>query len=118
MINSSTVRCLEIVINQWIQDKKFTTPGITLTDLAIEFNTNRTYLSMYVNAYKGVNFNAWINKLRIEEAQKLLVEQFDLSIIVISELLGYSDSSSFGRQFVKIAGCTPLTWRKRNVVLI
>jgi len=114
--NSISFGDLEKEVDKWVESKRFTTSGITLTDLAIELKTNRTYLSLYVNTHKGANFNAWINYLRMNEAQCLINQRPFLSIVVISDLVGYTDSSSFGKQFVKYTGYTPLAWRKLNTI--
>lgn len=114
--NSISFGDLEKEVNKWVESKKFTTSGITLNDLAIELKTNRTYLSLYVNTRKGANFNSWINCLRMKEAQSLLNQRPFMSVVAISDLVGYTDSSSFGKQFMKHTGCSPLAWRKLNTI--
>lgn len=99
-------------VESWVQLKRFLQPGLTLNDLTIELNTNRTYLSNYINQNKGMNFNAWINWLRIEEAKDRLVHQPEMSIAEISEQVGYSEHSNFSRYFLKYTGTTPSVWRK------
>ncbi|MDP4207551.1 MAG: AraC family transcriptional regulator [Bacteroidota bacterium] len=99
-------------LDQWEKRKGFTLPGITISDVASDLNTNRTYLSTYINNHKEMNFSEWVNQLRIEEAKALLSKQPDLPIVEISETVGYSHLSNFGRQFSKITGTTPVSWRK------
>ncbi len=103
---------LSKAIDLWIERKGFTMQGITINDVARDLNTNRTYLSTYINTQKGISFSEWINQLRIEEAQRLLIEQPHLPIVEISEAVGYAYLSSFGRQFSKIAGSGPVSWRR------
>ena len=102
-------------VEQWVRDKGYIKTGITLIELASQLKTNRTYLSNYINTQKGMNFNAWINWLRVEEAKKLMKERPKIPITEISEQLGYSEQSNFGRYFLKYTGKTPGSWRKEAV---
>ena len=113
-INSLSYAELESALDKWLENKKFMNPGVMMEDMAVEFGTNRTYLSTYINNEKGMNFCVWINYLRIEEAKKLILEQPDLSIMEISERVGYLTQSHFGKQFLKLTGQTPLCWRQTN----
>lgn len=100
-------------IDQWIEDKGFLNPYITLETLSRELNTNQSYLSRYINAEYGQNFRSWINSLRITEAQRLIIEQEDLSLAEIGEKIGIPSSSTFYRHFSTITGMTPAEYRKR-----
>jgi YesN/AraC family two-component response regulator len=99
-------------IEHWVENKGYIVPGITIVAVATELNTNRTYLSNYINTQKEMSFNEWINLLRIEEAKRLIMLQPNTSIAEISETVGYAHISNFGRQFSKITGHSPATWRK------
>ena len=87
--------------------------GINIEEMARKLNIGRTTLSTFINREEGVNFNTWINKLRIEEAKHLLIENPDYSIAIISEMVGYTEQANFSRQFKQITGESPLVWRKK-----
>lgn len=60
--------CLESVI----RDKRlYLNSGLKLSDLAYELQTNRTYLSSFINTAYQMNFNRFINRFRMEEFQRL-----------------------------------------------
>jgi len=101
-------------VERWVQNKGFLKTGVTLIDLAAQLNTNRTYLSNYINQQKGMNFNSWVNWLRIEEGKLLLINSPQLSIAFVSEQLGYTEQSNFGRYFLKYTGTTPRQWRQEH----
>ncbi len=96
---------------QWIADKKFLEPGVTIEKVALQLDTNRTYLSEYVNIHLQLTFKEWISELRIEEAKTLLLEHPDWSVLEISEKVGFSDKSNFGRLFARQTGMSPKAWR-------
>lgn len=105
---------LSCLLEQWIGTKAYMEPNITIVNLAGALNTNRTYLSAYINSTMQMNFNAWINFLRTEEAKKILQSEDQLSIADIASRLGYTDHSSFSRQFKKNTGFSPVEWRRRK----
>lgn len=99
-------------LQQWVENKSFTQNGINISDLATQLNTNRTYLSNYINSREGVNFNTWLNRLRIEESKAMLLSNPDISFSELSSNLGYPNQSVFSRQFSVVEGITPSAWRK------
>ena len=107
---------LEQAINGWEQKKLYTESGITIEQVAGEIKTNRTYLSTYINTYKRMTFNEWINDLRIEEAKRMLISNPQLPVGQIGVMIGLPDKSNFGRQFSKKTGSSPLAWRIRQLV--
>lgn len=105
---------VEIVIEKWVNQKKYLQAGITIEQVATELNTNRTYLSNYINNTKQQTFRKWINELRIEEAKLLLLKYPTLPASEIGKLVGFSDKSNFGRQFSQLTSTTPQNWRKKQ----
>ncbi len=37
----------------------------------MDLNTNRTYLSNFINREYGMNFSRWINRLRLQELERI-----------------------------------------------
>lgn len=101
-------------IQQWIKDKSFAKSGITICSLAEQLNTNRTYLSNYINSQKNMTFNRWLNSLRIEEAKRLMSENPDLPLGELIYRVGYTEQSCFSKQFAMIEGCSPSHWKDRH----
>ena len=54
----------------------------------------------------------YINKKKIEEAQRLL-RFSDKSLIAISNYLSFSSQSHFQNTFKKVTGTTPVLWQKQ-----
>lgn len=103
---------LEARIKKWCSEKGFVKQGLTIEDLATRLNSNRTYLSLYVNKHLNTTFKGWITDLRINEAKDILLKQSDVSISDVAEQVGFSDRSNFNKQFVKQTGLTPKAWRE------
>lgn len=116
-ITSSTITFsrIEEAIEKWEQQKLFINPGVTIATVATQINTNRSYLSQYINRSKQKNFNEWINGLRINEAKRLMIAQKNMSVEEISEKVGYTDKSYFSKCFVKYTGITARQWRNNQL---
>lgn len=54
------------------EDKPYLNPELKITDLTRELQTNRTYLSTFINRTYGMNFKAYINDCRLREMEALL----------------------------------------------
>lgn len=52
--------------------KPYLDPNLRITDLATELDTNRSYLSGFINKEYGMNFCRLINRLRLQELDRLL----------------------------------------------
>lgn len=70
-----------------------------------QFKLNRRFQQIY-----GLNVGQWTIKQRIDRAQRLLHES-DLPIAEIALEAGYSDQSSFTRQFGQATNLTPKKFR-------
>jgi two-component system response regulator YesN len=85
---------------------------ITLSDAADHMHINYSYLSNYISTNSNMHFSEHLNEIRIFHAKKLLTTS-GISISEISESIGYTDQSYFGKVFKKSTGFTPLEYRKK-----
>lgn len=83
---------------------------VTLYEASKSLHMNYSYLSTYISNNTGKHFNELLNEIRIRHAKKLLCSTLH-SISHISEEIGYTDQSYFGKVFKKNVGLTPLQYR-------
>lgn len=98
-------------------DKKmYLNPKLTILDLANECQTNRTYISDFLNTELNTNFNDYVNLARIERvSQRMLMNNdLDYSIEEIAVASGFNSVSTFRRAFEKFTGETPLNFKNSN----
>lgn len=88
---------------------------LTLTNVAQHFHFNPSYLSSYFSTHMKEGFSEYLNRVRIEEASKLLVAG-TAPISEISGIVGYSDHSYFCKVFKKMTGLSPSQFRRRQWV--
>lgn len=61
---------VKIRLDEWVQNKGYLNSRLTIIQLSKIIGINRTYLSNHINKTYGLNFNLWLNHLRIEEQKK------------------------------------------------
>ena len=74
---------------------------------------NKYYLIKLFHARMGLTPKEYLNKLRFENALKMLRET-DYSISKIALLNGFSDARSLTDLFRKQTGLTPTEWKNRE----
>jgi two-component system response regulator YesN len=84
---------------------------ITLADAAGAVYLSPKYLSRLFREHAGMGFTEYKLKVKIEQAQAIL-RSGGRNIKQVSAKLGYANTESFIRQFKKIAGCVPSSFRK------
>jgi len=97
------------------EEKVFLKPGLRITDVARILKTNRTYISQEINRNYGVNFSRLINRLRLEEAKKILQSENarELPLDEVAEMCGWGSLSSLNRAF-REEGLSPVKFRKKQ----
>ncbi|MBA7565172.1 Protein-glutamate methylesterase/protein-glutamine glutaminase [subsurface metagenome] len=103
-------KLIEFVENE----KYFINTNISVRELALKINSNRSYVSQAINDKKAMTFNRFINEYRVKETIRLLMDPgFDgLSIEGVASSVGFVSKSSFYSAFRKITGLTPAEYRK------
>ena len=92
---------------------RFTNNDMSLAVLSGQFETNTKYLSEIINKHYHVNFNTYINKLRINfivEKLKSDPNFINYKISYLAETSGFSSHSTFATIFKSITGIAPITF--------
>ena len=99
-----------------IDQRNYTNSKLTLKECAKGIYSNEKYLSNYLNKVMNMNFNTYINNLRIEEAKTLLISKdSDLyTIEAIAKMAGFNSKSSFNAVFKKHVDMTPSEFKNKN----
>ncbi len=86
---------------------------LNLQELADKEYLTLPHLSRVISEVTGLNFRDWVNYVRAESAEKLLLST-DLPITAISEQCGFSNVRYFVKHFKKWYNVTPLAFRKTH----
>lgn len=84
---------------------------ITLEDVASFVYLSPSYFSKVFKDEMELNFNAYLNKIRIEKSKQLLTND-KVKLVDVSGLVGFEDQSYFSKVFKKLTGKTPGKYRE------
>ncbi len=84
---------------------------LKLEMLAEIFNYNSAYLGKLFKNHTGEYFNTYLDKVRIENAKKLLNK--GLKVYQVAEQVGFTNVDYFHNKFKKYVGSSPSTYRKK-----
>lgn len=85
--------------------------NIKLESIAPLFGYNSAYLGKIFSKTVGVNFNYYVDYIRINHSKELLLQN-KLKVYEISELIGYKNVDYFHKKFKKYVGVSPAEFRK------
>jgi two-component system response regulator YesN len=80
--------------------------------LAERFNYNNAYLGQLFKSSTGEYFNAYVDRLRIENAKKFLI--MGLKTTEVAQKTGFKNLDYFYNKFKKLVGVGPSEYRKNN----
>ncbi|ACL74535.1 response regulator transcription factor [Ruminiclostridium cellulolyticum] len=83
---------------------------IKLKEVARHFYMNSVYLGQLFKKVSGVQFNDYLNNVRVEEAKKLL-QRTDMKVSEISSAVGYNDPKYFLSKFKAITSLPPSAFK-------
>ncbi|HEX7647258.1 MAG TPA: helix-turn-helix domain-containing protein, partial [Noviherbaspirillum sp.] len=89
----------------------YTNSELDLERVTNETGVNRNKVNEVLKSELDMTFTSYLNKLRLTEAARLLVENSDASIAEIAYSVGYANVSYFNKLFKEEYGCTPKAFR-------
>jgi len=84
---------------------------ISLSTLSELFHINSAHLSETFKQHVGENFSDYLVKMRMNRAEKLLIDD-QLKIIDVANLVGFSSAGYFSTVFKKHTSQTPVEYRR------
>ena len=89
---------------------------LTVESIATHVYLSKSYLSRIFKEETGDSLTAYINKIRIEKSMQLLVDK-SLSLVDISDIVGFEEQSYFTKVFKSIVGMSPGKFREQKIKL-
>lgn len=91
---------------------EYSNADITLELACTTLGVNRTKINEILKAELSMTFNAYLNKLRMTEAARLLTENREVTIAEVAYSVGYNNVSYFGKLFKNEYNCTPKVFKQ------
>ena len=89
----------------------YANPDLDLDTFVTQTGVNRNKINDILKAELGYTFTAYLNKLRLTEAARLLAENDSANVAEIAYSVGYKNVSYFNRLFKEEYSCTPRAFR-------
>lgn len=89
--------------------------GITLPQAAKKLQVPARQLSNAINQIYGKSFSVYLNEQRIHEAQRLLIEAPEMTVIEVMQESGFSSKSNFNKEFLRVTGMSPSGFREEQI---
>ena len=86
-------------------------PSLSLTFLADLFDMSESSMSRFFKAHMGTTFSAYLENIRLSEAEILLSSSM-LPVKDISSMVGYTTTTTFYKAFRRKWGVSPTTYRE------
>lgn len=85
--------------------------NLSLQEIADDFKISPSYICRIFKVYYSDTPISYYNRIKIEEARKLLDEYRNMRVKDIAELLGFNDQYYFSKVFKQQYGVSPLVYR-------
>ena len=106
---------IEKKVHEWKKHKYYRQHGLKKQEVAEQLGITTNNLTNYVNAMEGMNFSAWINSLRIEEAKKIIIKHPEKPISDVGNNVGHKNLAAFKYAFVTVTGQSIEEWIEQNI---
>lgn len=90
---------------------EYANPETSLESTTSATGIGKAKMNSILKEETGLTFTAYLNKLRLTEAARLLSEKPELNVSVIALSVGYNNVSYFNRLFKREYGSSPQTFR-------
>lgn len=94
------------------EQEPYLNPDTTIEEASEAILIDKDRLAKVIKETTGLNYRAYMNTKRVEEAKKLMRAFPDLPMNLIAEKSGFTSNSTFSRKFSEIEGMSPTEWIK------
>lgn len=105
---------LGVALKKWVDKKNYIMSDISTESIAEALDTDIFTFREYFRQVIGEDFRTWRQRLRIEEACRIMTENPSISYELVAEAVGINDRSNFQKSFVKFKGMSPNEWKRRS----
>lgn len=116
-IDAEKDRAIVAAVDAYVaKQKPYLDPDLTLSRLSRKLLIPAKQLSAAINRAKGENVSRFVNRHRIEEACRLLMERRSVTAAMLDS--GFNTKSNFNREFLRVKGVSPSQWLDAQKTLV
>ncbi|WP_170207650.1 helix-turn-helix domain-containing protein [Luteibacter pinisoli] len=87
--------------------------GFVTADVAARCGMSSSRFSAAFRVSFGISVRQWVIHRRVQLAQRMLSNE-DVTLEAVAAACGFSEQCHFNRQFARVVGVPPGTWRRRH----
>lgn len=99
-------------VEKLLTDGAFRDPDLTLQRIARKLTLPQREVSRAVNDAAGINLSQYVNGFRVQAACEAL-RQTDHPVTQVMFEVGFMTKSNFNKEFSRVTGMSPSTWRRK-----
>ncbi len=103
---------LKKLLVEFEQNKIYLNNQLNILDVVQAIGTNRTYISAIINQQYNQNFCAFVNSYRMEELERIIHVNHDVSNEILAETCGFGSVNSLKRAVMAKTGMSISEWKK------
>lgn len=109
-LSKTTIESIEKLL---VEEREYLNPLLSLELIANKLNLSVSHISKTINKDKEMSFKDYVNRLRLEEAKKILKNKDyeKYTIVAIALECGFNSKSAFYNAFKKEFSTTPTKYR-------
>lgn len=111
VFNLTDVKHVDVIYKAMDYIKRNYMKKITLEEVASHVYLSPSYFSKIFKEEMKLNFNSYLNNMRIEVSKNLLMDD-SINLADLSNLVGFEDQSYFSKVFKKLTGTSPGKYRE------
>lgn len=112
MLDAGKQVLAEKINKLFVVDKVYLNNKLNIQDVAQFVGTNRTYISTIINNRYGINFCTFVNNHRLQELDRLLTEQPEMTNQSLAESCGFGSVDSLKRAVNQKTGLSVSAYKK------
>lgn len=116
VISKETLDNLLYCLQKFEENRDYLKCDVNARDMAKQFGSNSSYLSIVINTYKQKNLSQYISDLRIDYVIKTLKKDSKFrkyTIKAIAQEIGFNTAEAFAKAFYKRTGIYPSYFIKK-----
>jgi len=101
------------LIMEFEQKKIYLNSQLNILDVVQAIGTNRTYISTIINQQYNQNFCAFVNSYRLDELERIIHKNHNVSNEILAESCGFGSVNSLKRAVFAKTGMSISEWKKQ-----
>jgi len=112
-LSDTQKKLLQKLLMEFENKKIYLNSQLNILDVVQVIGTNRTYISSIINQRYNQNFCTFVNSYRMDELERIIRKDYDVSIEMLAESCGFGSINSLKRTVFAKTGMSISEWKRQ-----